>query len=106
MADTTPTPTSTPAPAPAQNPQVVSSGSGGMDWKKIITVVVIIIGVTAIITGAYWYFVIQNGSSDSDLTGPVPTVNISTATPSATESATASADHPHTGTESADHDSE
>lgn len=80
-----------PVPAPAQNPQVVQSGGGGVDWKKIITVVVIIIAVTAIIAGAYWYFIIQNGSSVSDLTGPVPTVNINTATPSATESATPSA---------------
>lgn len=84
MADTTP------APAPAQNPQVVSSGGVGMDWKKIITVVVIIIAVTAIIAGAYWYFVIQNGSSDSEFTGPVPKVNVDTASPSA-DSASSSA---------------
>ena len=43
-------PAQTPVPAPAQNPQVVQSGGGGMDWKKIITVVVIIIAVTAIIS--------------------------------------------------------
>lgn len=100
MADTSAT------PVPSQNPQVVSSVSGGMDWKKVIMVVVAIIAITAVIAGAYWYFVIQNGSSDSDLLGPVPTANINTATSSATQSATISADHPHTGTESADHDSE
>ena len=81
----------TPAPAPSQNPQVVNSVSGAIDWKKVITVLVAILAITAVITVSYWYFVIQNGSSNSDCSGPVPTVNINTATSSATESATISA---------------
>ena|SRR3989344_8211154 len=82
----------TPAPAPAQNPQVVQSGASGFNWKKVILVVVVILGVTAIIVGAYWYFILGNKTSDNEFTGPVPkpTVN-KTATPSATNSATPSA---------------
>lgn len=50
------------------------------NWKKIGLTIVFIIGVVAIVSSIYWFLVVQNGSSSSDLTGPVPKVTTKTAT--------------------------
>ena len=55
-------------------------------WKKIIFTVLIILVVTGLIAGAYWFFVLNKNSETSDLTGPVPKPVVPTATPSATPS--------------------
>jgi len=71
---------STPQPQVASTPQFTN-------WKKIGLTVLIIIVVTGLIAGAYWFFVLNKNSDDSDLTGPVPKPQITTSTPSATTSA-------------------
>ena len=71
---------------PEDTPQVQVTTSNKTSWKKIIITVVVIIVVAGLISGAYWFFVINKSSDTSDLTGPVPKPNVSTATPSATSS--------------------
>ena len=68
-------------------PQVVASPQG-VSWSKIIITVIVIVVVTALIAGAYWYFVLSKS------TGEVDTSPIKVSTPStkkATSSATPSA---------------
>ena len=86
----TPAPQAVP-PQPDQNPQIVQSGGGGTSWSKIIVTVLVIITVTAVISGIYWFFILPGKTDVSDLTGPVPKVDIPVATESATASATQSA---------------
>ena len=74
---------------PAQpQPQVTSQGT---NWKKIGLTVLIILVVTGLIGGAYWYYVSNKTSDDSDLTGPIPKVTTKKATESA-KKATSSAE--------------
>ena len=73
----------------------VTTTSKSLNWKKIILTVVIILVVTGLIAGVYWFFVLSKTSGDSDLTGPVPKVTTKTSTESAKES-TASAEKDET----------
>src|SRR3990170_8907275 len=75
------------APQSPATPQVVTSSSG-VSWPKIILTVIVIVVVTAIIAGAYWYFVLNKPTGGID-TGPIKVSTPSTkkATPSATPSA-------------------
>ena len=57
-----------------------------ISWSKILITVLVIIVVTAVIAGAYWFFALNKPSDTSDLTGPVPKLKVTTATPSATSS--------------------
>ena len=69
-------------------PQVLPAQAKSVSWSKIILTVLVIVIVTAIIAGAYWYFVL------SKPTGEVDTSPIKVSTPSdkkATSSATPSA---------------
>ena len=72
---------------PAPQPQVTTSQ--GINWKRIGLTVLIIIVVTGLIAGVYWFFVLNKSSDTSDLTGPVPKSNVTTATPSAEKDETA-----------------
>ncbi|MCH8821249.1 hypothetical protein IID23_01875 [Patescibacteria group bacterium] len=65
-------------------PQVTTSNK--TSWKKIGLTVIIILVATGLIAGVYWFFVLNKSSDTSDLTGPVPKPNVTTATPSATPS--------------------
>src|SRR3989344_1239100 len=74
-------------------PQVVASPQG-VSWSKIIITVIVIVVVTALIAGAYWYFVLNKS------TGEVDTTPIKVSTPSAkkaTESAKKSTGSATTG---------
>ncbi|MCH8821244.1 hypothetical protein IID23_01850 [Patescibacteria group bacterium] len=71
---------------PEDIPQVQVTTSNKTSWKKIILTVLIIIVVSGLIVGAYWFFVLNKDSDTSDLTGPVPKPNVPTATKSATPS--------------------
>lgn len=68
-------------------PQVQVTTSNKTSWKKIGLTVLVIIVVSGLIVGAYWFFVLNKDSDTSDLTRPVPKPNVPTATPSATPSA-------------------
>ena len=75
---------------PEDIPQVQVTTSNKTSWKKIILTVLIIIVVSGLIIGAYWFFALSKGSETSDLTGPVPKLQVNNATPTATPSATSS----------------
>lgn len=64
-------------------PQAQVTTSKKISWLKIGLTVLIILVVTGLITGAYWFFVLNKGSDTSDLTGPVPKPKVNTSTPSA-----------------------
>lgn len=68
---------------PTPQPQVTTSQV--TNWKKIGLTVLIILVVTGLIGGAYWYYVSNKSSDDSDLTGLVPKVTTRTSTESAKE---------------------
>ena len=69
---------------PAPQPQVTTSQ--GINWKRIGLTVLIIIVVTGLIAGVYWFFVLNKSSDVSDLTEPVLKPNVTASTPSATSS--------------------
>jgi len=69
---------------PATQPQVIPQKTS---WKKIGLTVLIILVVTGLIAGVYWYYLQNKESDTSDLTGPVPKPQVSTSIPSATTSA-------------------
>lgn len=71
-------------PEDSQQSQVITSNK--TSWKKITLTVLIIIVVSGLIVGAYWFFVLNKDSDTSDLTGPVPKPNVTTVIPSATSS--------------------
>src|SRR3989344_4442580 len=69
-------------------PQVLPAQAKSVSWSKIILTVLVIVIVTAIIAGAYWYFVLSKPTGEVD-TGPI---KVSTpAAKKATSSATPSA---------------
>ena len=72
------------ASQPAPQPQV-TVGTKSHDWKKVGLTVLIILVVAGLIVAAYWFLVLNKGSEDSDLTGPVPQVTTKTSTESAEE---------------------
>ena len=71
---------------PEDTPQVQVTTSNKTSWRKISLTVLIIIVVSGLIVGVYWFFVLNKDSDTSDLTGPVPKPQIQTSTPSATSS--------------------
>lgn len=73
---------------PEDIPQPQVTLSNKTSWKKIGLTVIIILVVTGLIAGAYWFFIMNKESDTSDLTGPVPNPQVSTSTPSATPTAT------------------
>ena len=75
---------------PEEIPQVQVTTSNKTSWKKISLTVLIIIVVSGLIVGAYWFFVLNKDSDTSDLTGPVPKPNVPVTTESATPSSTTS----------------
>lgn len=72
---------------PEDVPQVQVTTTNKTSWEKIGLTVLIILVVTGLIAGVYWFFILDKSSDNSDLTGPVPKPNVPTATPSATSSA-------------------
>lgn len=74
-----------PVQQPTPQPQVTTTPKSH-DWKKVGLTVLVILVVTGLITGAYWFLVLGKSSADSDLTGPVPKVTTKTSTESAKES--------------------
>ena len=70
---------------PVQQPQVTST-TKSTNWKKVLLTIVFIVGVVAVISGIYWFLVVNKGSDNSDLTGPVPKVTTKTSTESAKDS--------------------
>ena len=73
------------AEVPAQNQPQVATTPKSTNWKKIGLTVLIILVVTGLIAGVYWFFILDKSSDTSDLTGPVPKVTTKTSTESATE---------------------
>lgn len=75
------------APTQPNQPQVPTTPTKTISWPKVILTLAIIIIVTAIIAGIYWFFVL--GKSTQDLSyGPIkPKPSTQVATPSATPSA-------------------
>ena len=71
---------------PEEIPQVQVTTSNKTSWKKIGLTILIILVVTGLIAGVYWFFVLPGKTDVSDLTGPVPKPNVTTSTPSATSS--------------------
>ena len=71
---------------PKMQPQVQTVSVKTISWSRVIITVLVIIVVTAVIAGAYWFFILNKDSDTSDLTGPVPKSNVTPATPSATPS--------------------
>src|SRR3989344_8366925 len=69
-------------------PQVLPAQAKSVSWSKIILTVLVIVIVTAIIAGAYLYFVLGKSAGEVD-TSPikVSTPTTKKATPSATPSA-------------------
>lgn len=74
-----------PAQQPQQNPQK------SVSWPKILTTVLVVVFVTAVLTSAVWYFVLNKSETDSD------PIKVSTPTKQATSS-------PKTSTKSANKD--
>ena len=75
------------AEVPAQPQPQVATTPKPTNWKKIGLTVLIILVVTGLIAGVYWFFILDKSSDTSDLTGPVPKPQVTTSTPSATPSA-------------------
>ena len=71
--------------APVQPQPQVTTKPKPHNWKKVILTVVFIIGVISVVSGIYWFMVVNKSSGDSDLTGPVPKVTTKTSTESAKE---------------------
>jgi len=71
---------------PNMQPQMQIVSVKKISWSKVIITIFVIIVVTAIISGVYWFFILNKSSEDSDLTGPVPKPQVTTTTPSATPS--------------------
>lgn len=71
---------------PKMQPQVQTVSVKKISWSKVIITIFVIIVVTAVIAGAYWFLVLNKSSDTSDLTGPVPKPQVNTATPSVTSS--------------------
>ncbi len=71
---------------PVQPQPQVTTTPKPHNWKKVILTVVFIVGVVAVVSGIYWFMVVNKTSDNSDLTGPVPKVTTKTSTESAKKS--------------------